>query len=339
MGGRRGRIDQIAEEFRAAVQRREQQALQRLVQVYEQAWQRAGTEVAQLARLGADPLAHPFMAYEREERLYALAQQLRDEIEALLQTAGEVTTDGQQTMAELAQVHAERWVRATSAELRIVWNHLPTETVETLLGRLQPGSPLADLLQRVGTEALRQVTREMTTGIALGLNPREVAERMVTGLRMTYGRAERIARTEMLRTYREVTRQSYLANREVVTGWMWYSALDVRTCPACWAMHGTVHTLDETLDDHPNGRCVMVPVTRMLSEEERRALVLTGEERFARLPAERQRVILGARAYEAYRAGQVRLADFVGQRYDPRWGAMRYALSWRTVSRTLGLGG
>lgn len=336
MGARsRPRIFQVADEFRAALRQREERAVRVLARAYEEAWQRAGERVALLAKLGADPLQYPQLALFQEQRLYELSLQLREEVDRLLALAGETVHREQFSLAELAQEHAQALVRAApgSAEVQLVWTHLSTAAVEQMVGQLQPGSPLYDLLQRVGEAAYQQIARELAVGMALGLNPRDVAENMRRGLRMTYGRAERIARTEMLRAYREVTRQSYLANRHVVTGWIWYSALDARTCPACWAMHGTLHTLDETLDDHPNGRCVMVPVTRM-SEE-----IPTGEVRFAQLSPERQRAVLGAGAYDAYRAGHVRLSDFVGQRYDPRWGSMRYALSWRTVSKRLGLGG
>jgi hypothetical protein len=143
----------------------------------------------------------------------------------------------------------------------------------------------------------------------------------------------------MMRAYREVTRQSYLANQDVVAGWIWYSALDKRTCPACWAMHGTVHDLSETLDDHPNGRCVMVPLTRpwqalgVSAAPETLAAVPRGVDLFAALRPEQQARILGPRAYRAYADGLVRLEQFVGRRYDPRWGSMRYARSLRSILR------
>ena len=41
---------------------------------------------------------------------------------------------------------------------------------------------------------------------------------------------------------------------------------DDRVCCSCLALHGTEFPLDETLDDHPNGRCAMIPVTPSWSD-------------------------------------------------------------------------
>ena len=57
----------------------------------------------------------------------------------------------------------------------------------------------------------------------------------------------------------------------------------------------------------------------------------TGESLFARLRGAQQRAILGNAAFEAYKAGAVKLADFVGRQSDPRWGTMRYARSLKEI--------
>lgn len=259
-----------------------------------------------------------------QQRLRLLGAQLDAALDDLIQRGAQITADGQREFVALAQEHAEALAKA-GATLDITWAQLPAQAVEQLLGQLQPGSPLHDLLAELGDELHRMVERELVAGLALGGNPRDVALRMVDNLRLAYVRAERIARTELLRAYRETTRQSYMANANVVHGWIWYSALDVRTCPACWAMHGTRHTLDEVLDDHPNGRCAMVPVTDWSRP------VPLGDVIFADLPQDKQRAILGQAAWEAYRDGRVALRDFVGRRSHSRWGTMRYAKSLRSV--------
>jgi len=106
----------------------------------------------------------------------------------------------------------------------------------------------------------------LTRGLALGLGP-EVIRRLIQQMMgMVLTRALRIARTEMLRAYREAARRNYQANSDVVKGWIWHSALNERTCAACWAMHGTVHRLEERLDDHVGGRCTAVPLTKTWAE-------------------------------------------------------------------------
>lgn len=56
-----------------------------------------------------------------------------------------------------------------------------------------------------------------------------------------------------------------------------------------------------------------------------------GEELFARMTPAQQDAKLGQAAGAAYRAGAVKLIDFVGVRRDPDWGDTRYVKSLRQV--------
>jgi len=97
-------------------------------------------------------------------------------------------------------------------------------------------------------------------------------------------------------------------------------------------MHGSLHSLDERLDDHPNGRCAMAPKVR----DRPNRIGATGAERFDMLSANDQRYILGPGMFEAWKDGQVSLSptganSIVGQRNDAQWGSMRHARSLRDV--------
>src|SRR5690606_4098607 len=110
-----------------------------------------------------------------------------------------------------------------------------------------------------------------------------------------------------------------------------------RTCPVCIAMHGTFHTLDETMDSHPACRCAMIPWTRSWEElgfpgiPDRRTRVEPGVEWFARQDAATQRRILGPAKYAAYQAGDLELMDLVGVKTHPRWGRTRFERSLRSI--------
>lgn len=135
------------------------------------------------------------------------------------------------------------------------------------------------------------------------------------------------------------TRQSYQANSDIVKGWIWHSALDERTCAACWAMHGTEHRLDERLDDHPNGRCAMVPQTATWAEiGEKYGVDLSGVPEtgpriepgvsiFDKLTPRQKILIVGQAKYEAMRQGKITLTDLVGRRRSNVWGTHRYEKS------------
>jgi hypothetical protein len=78
--------------------------------------------------------------------------------------------------------------------------------------------------------------------------------------------------------------------------------------------------LDERLDDHICGRCAMLPITPTWAElgvigfASADVTIPTGPALFAQLPPAQQDGILGQAAGAAYRAGVVKLEDFVGQK-------------------------
>lgn len=204
---------------------------------------------------------------------------------------------------------------------------LPRAAVQDLVGFASDGSPLRALFDALGADVSQGMLDTLVTAIATGLGPRETASRMRRQFGLGMARALRISRTETLRSYREASRRNYEANADIVDGWQWMCACDSRSCASCWAMHGSRHGLDETLDDHPIGRCAMVPVLGGMPLPIKR----TGEELFAELPASQQRQILGPAAHLAYEDGAVKLVDFVGRKDDPQWGTMRCARSLREV--------
>ena len=132
----------------------------------------------------------------------------------------------------------------------------------------------------------------------------------------------------MLYAYRESSRAQAKANDHIVKGWTWSAAKQANTCAACLALDGSFHTLDERLDDHYNGRCSAVPITKTWEElgypglKETTRQRQTGEEWLREQPPGVQDKILGRAGGKAWRAGQVELGDAVGYRIDPAYGRM-----------------
>jgi hypothetical protein len=119
--------------------------------------------------------------------------------------------------------------------------------------------------------------------------------------------------------------RNYRANDDVVKGWIWNAACDDRTCAACWAMHGTEHSFEDDLQDHPNGRCARSPWVRSWAElgfegMPEKPPMKSGEERFAELTAEEQDAILGKAGGAAYRGGAAKLSDFATTKTSAAWG-------------------
>jgi SPP1 gp7 family putative phage head morphogenesis protein len=337
-----GDIYAVAERFRRELLRCERATTSEMVRAYSESWKRIKVQIDKLThrwweavQAGEKPAASwPF----EFERLQMLQRQVEAEIGRFARFAETRIAAEQWEAVRAAARYAEQMVDAAMPPgLAYRWDRLPVEAVEDLAGFTQSGSPLRTLLDRLGPAASESIRKALISGLALGKNPREIARQARAALGGNLVRALTISRTETLRACREATRRNYQANNDVVKGWVWHAACDPRTCVMCYAMHGTKHSLEEVLDDHPNGRCAMLPETKSWDElgfegvQETRAGVETGELLFAKLTEEQQRQVLGNAGYEAYKAGAVKLSDFVGRKQSSSWGTTRYARSLREI--------
>jgi len=91
-------------------------------------------------------------------------------------------------------------------------------------------------------------------------------------------------------------------------------------------MHGRVFPLSEEFASHPACRCSPAPRAKGSRVE-----VETGEAWFAKQDEAVQRKILGPGAFDAYRSGEVALADLVKTTHSPQWGASRTVRALRDV--------
>lgn len=336
-----GVIYEQAAKFRAELLRCEKSAATQIVRSYGEVWKRVGPSISGLMKryyeavdVGEEPdVSWLLMA----DRLLALQRQIEAEIRKVARSAETDILGAQWSAVEASQRHAEALVAPQMPEgVSVTWNRLGREAVIDLIGFSSDGSPLRELLDKLPGDAGERVREEIVAGAILGQGPRQIAGRCREALGGNMARALRISRTEVLRSYRESSLRNYQANAGLVRGWIWHSATDVRTCPMCWAMHGTEHGLEDRLDDHVQGRCAMVPKSKSWAELgfpgiEEPVMVEPGAEVFARLDEAKQRAILGPAAHEAYRTGAITLSDFVGRSESVQWGTMRYAKSLSAI--------
>jgi SPP1 gp7 family putative phage head morphogenesis protein len=175
----------------------------------------------------------------------------------------------------------------------------------------------------------------LATALAEGQNPRTTARRLRDEFAVPLARARAIARTEQMRAYNRATMERYRTNADVVGGWIWVSAADARSCPACFAMHGSRHRLDETLDGHPGCRCTAIPIVKGMPPLE----VVRGEAVLRSLPEAVQRRVLGPGKWQAWQEGELTITptgarSVVGRVRSRRWGTMRVERSLRAIVGT-----
>lgn len=337
---------EVADRFRRDLLRQERQAAAAMLRAYGAAWQPLEARVQRLAEQMLDAMARgqPVAAewLFEADRLPVLQREVAAEILRFARFAEQTVRREQATAVAAAQTHAAALTQAGLGPSRrpLPYRALNPAAVEQLVGFLADGSPLRDLLDRLGVEASQQVREALITHVVTGQHPTEAVPAIRRALGGNLARALTIARTEMLRSYRTALLRSYQENRHLLTGWIWHSALGTRTCAFCWSMHGTVHPLDEPFASHPNCRCAPIPKTkswRELGVDVPESLDVPppepGPDLFARLPADQQRAILGPAKFAAYQAGAIRLEDLRGFRRDPRWGRVGYERSlWEILA-------
>lgn len=331
-----------ARAFRAAAALRDQEVLAYLTRRYTLAYEvvmwhaERMTEQIAAAQLAGTPIS-PAWLYQ-QERYRTIQAQLQRELIRFADDATEHVTEGQLASMEAAVNDATALGRsALPPELASEWTSINLANVEQIAGQVADGTPLSQVFRSLPVEASERARQVLVEGVALGKNPRVVAQALRKVMGSTLSKALTIARTEMLRAYRETSKATYQENDDILEGWQWHSARTTRTCAVCWAMHGQTFPTDQSLESHPNCRCSMVPITKSYRElgvrgvRDPRPRVPSGESEFKKLTAQQQRAILGPSKYDAYKRGEITLGDLVQVKRDPQWGTTRTERSLRSA--------
>ena len=320
-----------AQRFRAALLARERRAASGIVRFYGRIWNQLQGDIRQLEGTISDMRAAGEDVGRgtiwRLERMKAIQRQANQEMAKFSQFAGETISGAQREAIAAGERDAHQLMLAgfpPDATIPIGFTRMPRESVEAMVGTLQDGSPLVDLLQKAVGDAGEAFGETMVTGLAAGWNPRKLAEELRSSFGMGLTRSLRIARTEQLRAYRTATLQSYQESG-VVKGWERSAALDNRTCMACIMLDGKVYPLDEPMADHPQGRCACLPITPTWRElgfdvDEPDFQREMGPDWFERQDEATQRQMMGTGMYDAWKAGKFEAAGIPKLREDSVWG-------------------
>jgi SPP1 gp7 family putative phage head morphogenesis protein len=200
-----------------------------------------------------------------------------------------------------------------------------------ILGRmLAKGSPLYERLQMYGEYHAARISAALMDIIKTNIGRAEgqklialIMSQSELLIANALADAIRLTRTSILYAYREAARLQYIANG--ITQWQWFATLDDRVCMSCVAMHGTVHSVDESLQDHHNGRCAMLPIVDALPLEE------NGIDWFNGLSEDVQKKMLGPGRFEAWKAGKFELSAISTTYNDDVYGDMRREASLKEL--------
>jgi hypothetical protein len=310
-----------ADAYRAQLARLETAATERLIGSYLSSWDRLEAMLNKLLLEVGDEM--PTLGQlTRIVRYKSLMAQVVTELTGLQTlTANEIglTTEmialGEQYARELMGIQI-----GGTAAIASQFNVLSVDTIKIILGFLSIDGPLyARLAMLTGVNA-QFVSDAIIQGITLGWNPRKIAAYVRSAFGRGLSDALRFVRTAQLWAYREASGASMVANQQILDGWVWYAELgSERTCMSCVAMHGTIHPVDEPLNDHHNGRCAQVPIVQGYTNP----VTETGVEWFEKQPEAVQRARMGAEYYQAWKDGLFGIGDMSTTRRDEVYGDMR----------------
>ena len=312
----------LANANRAALIRNEAAAQKRIIAAYKSLYDRLQGKIdALLLEIGDGPItAGQLVRMERykalitqtAEELTAFQALTRNELEALVAYG---VTSGQRDARNLLSTAA-----TGGPGVAAQFNVLPKGTIETLLGFLDPEGPLYGKLAQMAPTYADLISKTILDSVGLGYNPRKTARLLTADFGLPLTDSLRMMRTVQLWSYRESNRATYLANAELLDGWVWYAELDSDTCMSCVAQHGTVHPLDEPLDDHHNGRCAPIPLVKGFDAI---AKPDDGLAWFEKQSETAQRAQMGRGKFEAWKDGKFDFAALSVQRPDDVYGLMR----------------
>jgi hypothetical protein len=279
------------------------------------------------------------------QRLIQNIADLQDNLKKFSVEGAIIATDGQLQSAILANestpglVEIAAGPKPANVSIMSSWTTLPDEQLQTFVGMAGNGSPLGELFATIPQTTGEAMTMAMVQGISMGRGPIAIARMVRQVADVGRYRAETIARTEMIRSAREVQRQLYTEN-PAVTGYRRQATQDSRVCLACLALSGSLHKTDEIMPSHPNCRCVMIPQTLSWAEitgdptlPDTRPPVATPERILAGLSEADKLGIMGSTRYNLYQNG-MSLSNMVDVVDNPEWGPNTRIKPLRAIAQT-----
>jgi hypothetical protein len=315
-------LDLMAQ-YRSALARADTAAMTRIVSVYKSMYDRVTPQIQALADTissGEYTTAQvlklrQFVALQKsiQGELSDFSVYLRTDLQPLALTAAQ--------MGEADAYKTLKFIVGDRELARVMFDRTPIEAVYQMLTFLDPKGALYQRIELLAPYHAEQVSQAILDAIGMGVNPRQTARLIMSAAEQAFGGgltdALRTARTVQLNSYREASRANYVANSDIVTGYIRVEELDNLCCEACIAENGMRYDLDEPMESHDNCRGTMIPEVMGQNPVDG---MQTGEEWFNDQSEEIQRNIMGDNKYDAWKAGMFDFNDMAKTTHSDVYG-------------------
>ena len=250
----------------------------------------------------------------RAERYQILQAQLKAETAKYNKDASKIISAGQENALKLGIDSAQGTIYASyPSPLSASFNKINIKAVESMIGKASDGSPLSTLLKNDFGEAADGLLQALVNGVAQGKGADAVARSMAEGMGMGLDRSLLIARTELNGSYRSAATEQYRESG-VVSGFRRLVSRD-EACLGCLILDGEFLESEDELDDHPNGRCVAVPILVGEAAPEWQL----GKDWLSNQSEDKQIEVLGQTRWDMWKGGTP-LESFAGKSHSDEWG-------------------
>jgi hypothetical protein len=259
-----------------------------------------------------NPTAAQVKALPQYKRLISRAETELDRFTVYLETTIEAAAV---TAIGLGLQHSGALVGAAGVKV----DSLAPSVIKPLLKYLEEGGALYNRLKLLTGATVDSVIKSIVDGVGSGFNPRKIADIIQDAFGGGLTDALRNTRTVQIKSYQDAARANYMATDGIVQGWIWYAELDADVCLSCVAQHGTIHDLDEALEDHYNGRCAPLPYIPEFGNP----VDTMGQAWFDGLSESEQRAMMGNSKYEAYKDGKFEFSKLSQDHENEVYGNMK----------------
>lgn len=244
------RIDQLFDKYYAAAQAK--QLYRKAYQKVEQDILRLYEELMKKGRLTTTQLY-------QYQRFMALCEELRKQCgvinTTLQENVTEALTDTYKETFQLASVMAGGSAAWSVQNERMVQAFLKTDwSGDTYSGRIWKNTK----------NAAKRVEEAVVDCITRGTSKDVYVKQIKQELNVSFNAADRIVRTELMRTINQGQVDTYFS--EGINQLKWSAEIDGRVCANCAALNGKVFDIREFVSGgrpvilHPNCRCTVLPV-------------------------------------------------------------------------------